>query len=296
MKRAQCPIRPKALTINPKASVSMTRIALLADLHFGSVPPELAERLATNLEAIAPDLIVIAGDLTMQSRRREFADAKSWLESLRAPLLMLPGNHDLPVWNIFERFWNPFARYSRVAGQPLMPVFEDAQCFVLGLNTTASWQPSLQWQEGTARRRDVKSAQILLAKAPPEKARIVATHHPLMEVEGFPRARPARRAMSALAMLGQERVEMLLSGHVHQTYAVALAQPFGSVIAVGAPTALSTRIRGEPNGFWLIEVLPEFFRLTLHSFDSAHFAASGDPIEFVRPVRQGTAGGVGDPG
>lgn len=260
----------------------MTRIALIADLHFGSVPPRLAEQLALDLSRIRPDLIIVAGDLTMRSTRSEFADAKSWLEGLEAPLLLLPGNHDLPVWNIFERFTNPFARYSRAAGAELMPEFEDGHSFILGLNTTASWQPNLRWHEGAARGSDVTAARQLLAQAPPEKARIVATHHPLLAVEGFPRARPVRRAALAMAMLAEQKVEMLLSGHIHQTYAVALEQPGGTVIAVGAPTALSTRMRGEPNGFWLIEVLPERFRLSLHSFDGAGFAAAGAPVEFDR--------------
>jgi 3',5'-cyclic AMP phosphodiesterase CpdA len=260
----------------------MTRIALIADLHFGSVPPQLAERLARDLEHLQPDLIIVAGDLTMRSTRSEFADAKVWLEGLRAPLLVLPGNHDLPVWSIFERFTNPFARYSRASGAKLMPVFEDEQSYVLGLNTTAIWQPGLRWQDGTVRRRDVAAARLLLTQAPPEKTRIVATHHPLSPIEGFPRARPVRRAARAFAMFAEQHVEMLLSGHIHQAYAVALPQPAGTVIAVGAPTALSTRMRGEPNGFWLIEVLPECFRLLLHSFDGAGFAIRGAPVEFKR--------------
>jgi 3',5'-cyclic AMP phosphodiesterase CpdA len=262
----------------------MTRIALIADLHFGSVPPRLAEQLAGDLGRLQPDIIIVAGDLTMRSTRIEFADAKSWLGGLKAPLLILPGNHDLPMWNIFERFTNPFARYSRASGSTLMPVFEDAQSFILGLNTTANWQPNLRWHEGTARRRDVAAARLLLAQAPPEKVRIVATHHPLSLIEGFPRSRPVRRAARAMAMLAEQKVAMMLSGHIHQTYAVALKQPAGTVIAVGAPTALSTRMRGEPNGFWLIEIGPERFRLTLHSYDGAGFAATGAPGEFDRGV------------
>ena len=260
----------------------MTRIALIADLHFGTVPPQLALQLARDLGHLRPDLIIVAGDLTMRSTRIEFADAKSWLESLQAPLLVLPGNHDLPLWSLFERFTNPFARYSRASGAKLMPVFEDRQSFILGLNTTASWQPNLRWHEGTARRRDVAAARLLLAAAPAEKARIVATHHPLLAIEGFPRTRPVRRAARAMAMLAEQKTEMLLSGHIHQTYAVAVDRPAGAIIAVGAPTALSTRMRGEPNGFWLIEVLPERFQLCLHSFDGAAFTATGAQVDFDR--------------
>ena len=79
------------------------------------------------------------------------------------------------------------------------------------------------------------AARLLLAQAPLDKARIVATHHPLLPIEGFPRTRPARRAARAMAMFAEQKVEMLLSGHIHQTYAVAVAlkQPGGTMIAVG---------------------------------------------------------------
>lgn len=260
----------------------MTRVALLADLHFGSVPPNLADQLAHDLGRLQPDVIIVAGDLTMRSTSSEFADAKRWLDALAAPRLVLPGNHDLPVWSLYERFTDPFARYARAAGAKLMPVFEDSQSYMIGLNTTASWRPGLRWQEGVARRRDVTAAGLLLSQAPPGKARLVATHHPLLPIEGFPRARPVRRAARAVAMLAEHKVDMLLSGHIHQAYAIVLQPPGGPVIAVGAPTALSTRMRGEPNGFWLIEIAPERFRLCLHQFDGAAFVAVGAAVEFDR--------------
>lgn len=261
----------------------MTRIALLADLHFGSVPLGLAERLGESLTAAAPDVIVVAGDLTMRSRTREFVAGKAWLSTLAAPLMLLPGNHDLPVWNVFERFANPFARYAKATGAPLMPVFEDARCFILGLNTTASWQPHLRWQEGIARRTDVLAARKLLAAAPPGKLRIVATHHPLFKVAHLPRALPARRFAQALDMLAAENVELLMHGHLHQQYALRCRHGDRQFLTVGAPTALSSRVRGEPNGWWLIEAAPEGFTLTLHTLaeGSATFVTN-PPASFAR--------------
>ncbi len=263
----------------------MTQIALLADLHFGSVPEGLAEQLHADLERLGPDLIVIAGDMTLRSKRREFRQARAWLETLRVPLLLLPGNHDLPVWNLVERFTMPFARYTHSVGRPLMPVFEDESVFVVGLNTTASWQPNFRWQEGTARRRDIEAARRLLAEAPLNKTLMVATHHPLAPVEGFPRVRPARRAMRVLEMLNAMGVEMVMSGHIHQAFAIELQQSPGCLVAVGAPTALSWRMRGEPNGFWCIDVLPDRFKLTLHSFNGTAFTASREPLVFHRAHR-----------
>jgi 3',5'-cyclic AMP phosphodiesterase CpdA len=263
----------------------MTRIALISDLHFGTVPAGLAEMLRLELADALPDVIVVAGDLTMRSRSREFDQSKAWLATLPAPLMMLPGNHDLPVWNVFERFTNPFARYAKSTGAPLMPVFEDPQCFILGLNTTASWHPHLKWQEGIARRGDVLAAQKLLAAAPPEKLRIVATHHPLFRVKGLPRAQPVRRFEQALDMMAAENVELLMHGHLHQQYALRCLHGEAKFLTVGAPTALSSRVRGEPNGYWLIEVRPEGFTLTLHRLleDGSRFVAN-PPVTFPRPL------------
>jgi 3',5'-cyclic AMP phosphodiesterase CpdA len=260
----------------------MTRIVLLADLHFGSVPIGLADRLCQAIAKLIPDVIVVAGDLTLRSRSAEFAEVKAWLATLPAPLMLLPGNHDLPFWNMFERFASPFARYAKATGAPLMPVFEDSECFVLGLNTTASWQPHMKWQEGMARRGDVAAAEKLLAAAPSEKLRIVATHHPLFKVEGLPRARPVRRFALVLNMLGRQRVEMLMHGHLHQQYASPMRHGACRFLSIGAPTALSSRVRGEPNGFWLIEAGSGGFVLTLHRLDEAGGFIAGDPVTIAR--------------
>ncbi len=265
----------------------MTRIVLLADLHFGSVPSGLATLLQGAVADVEPDVIVIAGDLTMRSRRREFADAQAWLDDLPAPLMVLPGNHDLPVWNLIERFRSPFARYAKATGATLMPVFEDARCFILGLNTTASWQPHWQWQEGTARRTDVVAAEKLLAGAPSGKLRVVATHHPLFPVQGLPRARPVRRVGAALNMLVRQDVAILMHGHLHQQYAMIMEHAGKRILTIGAPTALSSRVRGEPNGFWQIDIEEQCFVLTLHRLAQDGSFTAAEPVRMPRPMSQG---------
>ncbi|MFY9874471.1 MAG: metallophosphoesterase, partial [Rhodomicrobium sp.] len=118
------------------------KIALAADLHFGSVPEGLAEELRALIDGQKPDVVVIAGDLTLRARRREFEQAKVWLSAFEAPTLVLPGNHDLPYFNLVQRFRNPFHRYRHAAnGTGLMPVIEREDGMVLGLNTTRPWQP-----------------------------------------------------------------------------------------------------------------------------------------------------------
>jgi 3',5'-cyclic AMP phosphodiesterase CpdA len=230
------------------------KLALAADLHFGSVPEGLAAELRETIESQNPEIVIIAGDLTLRARKAEFALAKAWLLSLTVPALVMPGNHDLPYWNIFQRFADPFHRYRQAAGAvSLMPVMERPDGVVLGFNTTGSWQPHLRWQEGVARLRDIKAARNALSSVPSDRLKAVAAHHPLLKIPEVPRAEPVRRATRALRAFAASGVDLIMSGHVHRSFAVEMAIGGHRIVAVGAPTALSTRMRGESNGFWIIE-------------------------------------------
>ncbi len=252
------------------------KIALAADLHFGSTPAGLAEELRAAFEAQAPDVIVIAGDLTLRARKREFDEARAWLASLNAPALVLPGNHDLPYWNVIQRFRHPFRRYRAAAnGASLMPVFERDSGMVLGFNTTRPWQPHLRWQEGAARLRDIEAAKAALCARPPGWFKAVAAHHPLARVPGFPRAEPVRRAAPTLTAFAECGVDLIMSGHIHQSFAIEAEHGGRRVLMVGAPTALSTRLRGEANGFWIIHAGAAAIECCLWLRDGVRFQGAG---------------------
>jgi 3',5'-cyclic AMP phosphodiesterase CpdA len=263
------------------------KIVLAADLHFGSVPEGLAARLREEIEHQAPGIIVIAGDLTLRARSREFADAKSWLQSLQVPTLVLPGNHDLPYWNLLQRFANPFQRYRQAAGAAsLMPIVELPGGVVLGFNTTGSWQPHLRWQEGVARLRDIDAARKALSSIPADRFKAVAAHHPFMKIPEVPRAEPVRRARRALQAFAESRVDLIMSGHTHRSFAIETKVEGRSVVAVGAPTALSTRMRGEANGFWVIDASDDRVVCTLWLRDGVNFGPATEKV-FKRMPRDG---------
>ena len=144
-----------------------------------------------------------------------------------------------------------------------MPLIERQDGVVLGFNTTRSWQPHLRWQEGTARLRDIEAAKVALSSTPADEFKAVAAHHPLMKVPGLPRAEPVRRAKLALSAFAESGVDLLMSGHIHQSYAVETEVEGWPMLAVGAPTALSDRKRGEANGFWMIEAGQRTIECTL---------------------------------
>ncbi len=252
------------------------KIALAADLHFGSVPDGLACKLREKLEAQEPDVAVIAGDLTLRARRREFEQARAWLASLTPPALVLPGNHDLPYANLLQRFGDPFKRYRRAANaETLMPVVECSDGLVLGLNTARSWQPHFRWQEGAARLRDIEAATAVLEAAPAGSFKAVAAHHPLVSIPGFPRARPVRRGDLALAAFAGAGASLIMSGHIHQSFAIEASVAGRPMAVVGAPTALSSRMRGEANGFWMIEATGSSIDCTLWLWDGSGFSPAG---------------------
>jgi 3',5'-cyclic AMP phosphodiesterase CpdA len=231
------------------------KLILIADLHFGSVPAGLAESLADAIAEHAPELIVVAGDLTLRARAQEFQQARAWLAGLKSPYLILPGNHDLPYVNLFQRFYDPFKRFRlAVEAADVVPVFSSHDACVVGFNTTSSWQPHLRWQEGVARRTEVEAASKALSEANTGAFKAVASHHPLVAISALPHARPVWRARLALDAFSRAGVDLIMSGHLHRSYAFEYPAERGSIVAIGAPTALSWRMRGEPNGFWLVDV------------------------------------------
>jgi 3',5'-cyclic AMP phosphodiesterase CpdA len=252
----------------------MSRIAHLADLHFGSVPAGLAEALCHELTAAELDGLVIAGDLTLTASREEFAAAKRWLDSIQVPSLIVPGNHDLPRWNVYERFTRPTLRYDVAVSASRPARLDLPDCVILGLNTTSPWQPHMRWEDGRVRRRDALALDSALRDVPPGTLKIVAAHHPFSAVPAMPRARPVRRALRTLEVLTGRGVALLLSGHTHQSFVRPLRNLNGELIAVGAPTALSSRRRGEENGYWLIETTDKDLVFTLRLRQGESFVSA----------------------
>ena len=263
------------------------KIALAADLHFGSVPEGLPAELREAILRQQPNVIVIAGDLTLGARRAEFEQAAEWLRSLSPSPLVIPGNHDLPYWNLIRRFADPFHRYRRATGSDtLMPIIEQPVGVVLGFNTSVSWQPHLRWQEGAVRLKDIDAARKVLCSAGPERFKAIVTHHPLLRVPGIPRTEPVRRASAALQAFAESGAGLLMSGHTHQSFAVETQIHGKPMVALGAPAALSARMRGEANGFWIIELTNDAIVCTLWLRDKAIFRAASEKT-FKRVRRDG---------
>jgi 3',5'-cyclic AMP phosphodiesterase CpdA len=257
----------------------MRIVAHVSDLHFGRHDPALAEALLDALATAQPHLVVVSGDLTQRARRQEFAAARDWLARIRAPLLVIPGNHDVPLWSPIRRFFRPRSRFGRYVSTLRAPAYADDESAVLGLDTARR----LPFKNGRVSTAQIAELGRFFAAVGPGVTRIVATHHPLalptgIEDEGFAAVGRSRRALDAVARAG---VDIMLSGHFHASlsgaaaHAVELAGPAHSILVVHAGTAISTRTREEANAWNLLRIEPG-------AVDVAILAASGRGFAEIR--------------
>ena len=235
----------------------MTRIVHISDLHFGRERPELLRPLIKRLNALAPDLVAISGDLTQRARPGQYRAARTFIDALSAPVVSVPGNHDTPLHNPVERLFDPWGRYRRYISEDLEPAWIGTQVALHGINTVNP----LFWQRGHVRRRTLTRLCEAIA-AEPGRLQIVMGHHPLEQLPETPKqlASGARRALTTLAGCG---ADVILSGHLHAWRAVPF-RAFGGLLLVQTGTGLSTRIRDEPNDFNLLTGGPD--RLMVERF------------------------------
>lgn len=247
------------------------RLLHLSDLHFGRTRPELLEPLLASVNACAADLVVVSGDFTQRARRSQFAEARAFLDRIAAPTLVVPGNHDVPLDNVWLRMTRPFEGYRRWISSDLEPSYSDAAMIVQGVNTVDPFS----WQRGRIPRRAVARACEAFRNGPHRRIRVLVAHHPLQHDPAKDKApmRGAGRAFDAFATCG---ADILLTGHLHCWG----AEPFaarrgegGAILQIQAGTGLSTRLRGESNDFNLLTIGPGRVAVERHvATDGAGFA------------------------
>lgn len=232
----------------------MRTIVHLSDLHFGRTDDALLTPLASVIAKLAPDLIAVSGDLTQRARTAEFQAARAFLDRLPKPQIIVPGNHDVPLHNVFSRFIGPLAKYRRLVTDDLAPFYADDEIAVLGINTARS----LTFKRGRINSKQIDHAKERLCTLDPKIAKVIVTHHPFDLPDGRAANERLGRASLAMEMLWACRCDLLLAGHLHvgDAGSVAMHAVGGShdAIVVQAGTATSTRGRGELNSFNAIHV------------------------------------------
>jgi 3',5'-cyclic AMP phosphodiesterase CpdA len=249
----------------------MRHIAHISDLHFGTEIPAVVEALVADLQNLAPSLVIVSGDLTQRARVAQFKAAKEFLDRLPQPQLVVPGNHDVPLYDVVRRFASPLGRYARIVSNELNPLYANEEIFVIGLNTARSFT----WQSG---RISTKQLNLLSERLGSAKGRfkIVVTHHPFLPPPDDAGINLVGRAAAAIPLLDEGGVDLLLAGHLHQGYAGDIRTHYPaarrSIIAAQAGTATSGRTRNEANAYNLITLEHDHLSISVRAWDGAKFA------------------------
>lgn len=242
----------------------MRTLVHLSDLHFGRISPGILEPLLAAVRGIAPDVVVVSGDLTQRARRRQFREAGAFLRVLPSPQIVVPGNHDVPLYDLGRRFFRTLARYRRYITDDLQPFYSDEEVAILGLSTARAFT----LKDGRISARQIAYIRERFGAGTAGKTKVLVTHHPFElpadhrgdDVVG--RARPVMETLAACD------VDLLLAGHLHLSYTGYTAERYQihghSALVVQAGTATSTRSRGEVNAFNVIRIARP--RMTVECF------------------------------
>lgn len=224
----------------------MMRLFHISDLHFGLEDPAALHWFTDCVRAERPDAVLITGDLTMRARSHEFAAACDWIDALDVPVTVEVGNHDLPYFNPFARFFWPYRRIRGIE-RLVERELDLAGVAVVPLKTTARAQWRLDWSKGWVTGAALDKTLAAIDALPQATATLVTAHHPLVEAGTKGRAL-TRGGEAALAALAARGVAAVLTGHVHDAFDLVKETAAGPIRMIGAGT-LSKRIRSTPPSF-----------------------------------------------
>lgn len=224
----------------------MTSLLHLSDLHFGTEQPEVVEALVRLVREHRPGLMVLSGDITQRARRSQFEAARRFVDRLGIPNgVVIPGNHDIPLYNLPARLTAPYAGFHRAFGNQLEPSFESPDWLVLCVNTTRWWRH----KHGQVSRAQVRRVADRLRRALPGQRRVVVTHQPISVCREQDVNDRLRGHASAARQWAEAGADLVLGGHIHLPYVQPLSDAIAGirrpVWAVQAGTGVSSRIRWE---------------------------------------------------
>lgn len=251
------------------------RLLHLSDPHFGAERPEVVEALVALAQAVRPDAVILSGDITQRARSAQFRAARACINRLGiARELVIPGNHDIPLFDLYTRLLRPYVHHQHHFGAELEPVLDTPQALMIGVNTTRRWRH----KDGDVSPAQIEYTAALLSQARPQQLRIVITHQPVHVYRQSDAHNLLHGHRAAIRRWSAAGADLVLGGHIHLPYVCALhdADPTlpRRLWCVQAGTAVSRRVRPEaPNSVNLIDYDAQTLRCRVERWD--HQSAQG---------------------
>ncbi len=227
----------------------MSVLLQISDSHFGTEQAPVVEALTNLARQQRPDVVVLSGDITQRARPAQFRAARAFTDSLGVPVLAVPGNHDIPLFDLWSRMRRPYARYIAAFGADLEPVHSSPELLVACVNTTRAWRH----KHGEVSSQQIDRVARVLAGAQAAQLRVVVVHQPVAVARAEDVKNRLRGHALALQRWAAAGADLVMGGHIHLPYVMALQGLARSMWAVQAGTAVSSRVReGVPNSVNLV--------------------------------------------
>ncbi len=248
----------------------MSVILHASDIHFGKALSTTIDLFLAEIERQNPDLVVLSGDFTQVGSLEEFKAARDFIDQIKMPVFVVPGNHDIPRFQIAQRFLDPFERYRKYISPLVDSVYEGADSFVVGINTARPVLPHWNWANGMVSREQIQFVHNQFRYAPNDKVRIFVCHHPLVNVRGAPIDTVVWGSTELMEVLEEQHVDVVLTGHIHHASILSYETGHGPVM-IGSASATSTRLRQQNNGYNLLRISDNKIAVELVHWDgNAH--------------------------
>lgn len=249
----------------------MRTVAHLSDLHFGREDPAVVAGLVEEMQRRKPSLVAVSGDLTQRARAGQFRAARAFLDRIPGPIVVVPGNHDIPLFNLVARWLAPLGGYTKHVNPDPEPFFHDEALAVMGVNTA---RPG-KWSDGRLSVRQIERIRALFGPIPERVFKIVVTHHPFIPAPGGRAHALVERGFQALEAAETCGVDLLLAGHLHMSFSGDVRPHYLSIrrsmLVAQAGTSTSLRHRGEANTYNWIEVDPPRLSIEQRTWNGGAF-------------------------
>lgn len=249
------------------------KIIHISDLHFGTHQGNIVEDASHSINQHNPDLIIISGDFTQIASSEEFIQAQNFLATLKTPYFCVPGNHDVPQRNLWQRFFSPYNKYKQYIHPDLCPRFENDMIILAGLNSARRALPHWNWANGAISTKQLDYLESVYKNASDKnsigikKWRICTFHHPVQKMQDMPlnvTVFGRKRTMAKIQTLG---IDLVLTGHVHHASISAHGNDQHECIYLSASTAMSSRLRQQQNGYNVITL--DYKTMTIEIFQNS---------------------------